>query len=249
MARRLHIPPSHTTPLIGITCDSFSFIDKRGSHNDHFTLNTLYTQAVLSHQATPLLIPVVPENHIEHVLRPLHGLIITGGDFDIPPSYYHAPPHALLGKTNPARTACEHALLQHALLRNIPVLGVCGGMQLINVLAGGDLYQDLSLRPHTSEHQQPTPKNQGHHVVHIEKNTVLHSVLKTDSCMTNSTHHQAVHRLGKDVVCSAYSEDGVIEAIELTTHRFVVGVQWHPEAMPNDTLQQKIFKRFIHLCS
>jgi putative glutamine amidotransferase len=167
---------------------------------------------------------------IESYLERVSGLLITGGSFDIPPHSYGEDPREGLGLIKLVRTTFETALLRAALERNVPVLGICGGMQLLNVVAGGTLVQDIHREvPGALEHEQKHDRSHPQHPVEIKAGTQLAELLGPGQVMVNSMHHQAVKQPGKDVVVSALAPDGVPEAIELPRYSFAVGVQWHPE--------------------
>jgi putative glutamine amidotransferase len=136
-----------------------------------------------------------------------------------------------LGPLKPERSAFELALLKLAIQRRLPVLGICGGMQLVNVALGGTLYQDLPRElPGARSHQQDTDRSQPHHPIDVKLGTSLADSVGKGQLMVNSTHHQAVAVLGAGLVASAVAPDGVVEAIE-TNDGSVVGVQWHPELL------------------
>jgi putative glutamine amidotransferase len=158
------------------------------------------------------------------------GLVLPGGDFDIEPERYGEARRASCGPARPERTAFEWALLEAALADRLPVLGICGGMQLLDVVRGGRLYQDLR-EDLGLAHEQPPPKDVPSHPVHIVPGTLLARLVGEAPLGVNSTHHQAVSRPGEGVLVTARAPDGVVEAIELPDLPFAVGVQWHPEAV------------------
>ena len=166
---------------------------------------------------------------IDNILNLINGVIITGGDFDINPSIYGE-----LNKNSKneksLRTSFELQLCKKTLKKNIPVLGICGGEQLINVSLGGTLIQDInSLNFNTLEHEQLNPRNQTSHKVYVKPKTLLHKIIGKKIINVNSAHHQAVDKLGKDLIVSSKSQDGIIESIESLNHKWCIGIQWHPE--------------------
>jgi len=169
---------------------------------------------------------------VDAVLARVDGVVLTGGHFDIHPRHYGALVDARLDRVEEARTVAELALARACLERDIPVLGICGGMQAMAVAAGGSLIQDLPKpdeeRPELIDHEQPHDPAEPHHRVRIEAPAAawLGSALPA-----NSTHHQAVHQPGEGLVACGWSEDGVIEVIASTRHPFALGVQWHPELL------------------
>jgi putative glutamine amidotransferase len=167
---------------------------------------------------------------IELYLDRISGVVVTGGAFDIHPSAYGETPREGLGPQKLERQQYESALIRAALKRDLPVLGVCGGMQLLNVLMGGSLFQDLKREVENArDHEQKHDRTQPLHPVDVKEGTLAAEWLGKGQLMVNSTHHQAVNKLGEKVICSATSPDGIVEAIEVTGHAFAVGVQWHPE--------------------
>ncbi|MHB8874007.1 MAG: gamma-glutamyl-gamma-aminobutyrate hydrolase family protein [Myxococcaceae bacterium] len=218
-------------PSIGITPD-------RGqTHHEHpvplYELKAAYADAVLKAGGLPFVLPYSEEPAcLEAYLDRVSGLLISGGGFDIPPAAYGEPPKEGLGPTNPPRTAFESALVHAALARNLPVLGICGGMQLLNVVLGGTLHQDIPRElPSARGHMQSHDRSQPHHPIDAKDGTFLGELLGRGQLMVNSTHHQAVKKPGEKVVVSAMSSDGVIEGIEAPSYAFAVGVQWHPEML------------------
>ena len=211
-------------PLIGITSDIQTFNDKQA-----YFVYKAYTDAIERFNGIPVLLTYT--NYVNELVNKIDGLVITGGDFDIPPAMYGEEAIVPV-KTLPQRTAFEPAVYIEALKKGIPVLGVCGGMQLINVVAGGTLYQDIKLQLKTNiDHSSGT-----HNVIIEKKDTILQGIIKKHNLITNTSHHQSVKEPGEGVVASARAEDGVIEAIELKDFPYVLGVQWHPERMENDML-------------
>lgn len=188
----------------------------------------------------PWLLPHLPVERAESVLGVLDGLVISGGDCDVPPAYYQQPIRHSYGMRE-QRSAFERALIIAARHRQLPLLGICGGLQILNVALGGDLYQDLSEKPGCLDHQQAAPKQRPHHSVDIAPGSLLSRLVCANRLMVNSTHHQLVRRLGQDLRASAVAPDGVIEAVEAADGSFILGVQWHPEALVDDAAQQAIY--------
>lgn len=217
-------------PSIGITPDLTAAAE---GTSPRYELKAAYPEAVLRAGGLPMTLAISDDSSvIESYLDRISGLVISGGAFDIHPSAYGETPREGLGPQNQARTQFEGALLRAALKRGLPVLGVCGGMQLLNVVLGGTLFQDLKRELTTAkEHEQKHDRSQPQHPVEIHEGTLLAELVGKGQLMVNSTHHQAVSKLGENVVVCATAPDGVIEGIELKGHPFAVGLQWHPEAL------------------
>jgi putative glutamine amidotransferase len=213
------------------------------------TLTANYAEAVLQAGGIPWLFPYTENRaYLDQAVATADGLLLSGGDFDIDPHLFGETPHPQLGKVVPERTATERALLKRAEARRIPILGICGGMQLMNVSRGGTLYQDLpSQKPAVIEHQQPQTKDLPGHQITIRTGSQLAQITGQQAMGVNSTHHQAVKTTGRDLIVSATAPDGVVEAIEDPLYSFYLGVQWHPEAMP-DPSQKALYQAFIAAC-
>jgi len=198
-----------------------------------YELKVPYAEAVLRAGGLPLVLPCSDDPAIvEGYLERISGLVVTGGAFDIPPEAYGDAAREGLGTLKPGRTAFETELLRGALQRNLPVLGICGGMQLLHVVLGGTLFQDIRREiADAREHEQKHDRTQPQHPVDVKDGTLLAELLGKGQVMVNSTHHQAARRTPENLSVSASAPDGVIEAIESRTHLFAVGVQWHPELL------------------
>jgi len=216
-------------PLVAVTPD-WTRVEGKPSR---YELNRAYADAVLVAGGLPLVTPYADEARaVEAYLDEADGLLLTGGAFDIDPEEYGERRRPQCGPAKPERTAFERALLEGALKRDLPVLGVCGGMQLINVALGGSLYQDIAAEVPTSiTHEQRIDKRRPWHGVEVRRGTRLARAVGEGQLMVNSTHHQAVHHLGEGLTPVAWSSDELIEAFECANYRFVVGVQWHPELL------------------
>ena len=187
------------------------------------------------HKTRPFF--VSPSNFKENI--DFDALVISGG-IDISPSVYGKKTE--IAKTDPKRDAMEMKLLDNALKKNLPVLGICRGMQMINVFCGGTLHleiHELDLnRPHP---KTPLPKKR----IFIDRHTKLREILKVEECIVNALHHQAIEKNAPGFETAAHDENGIIQAIEHKDMRFVIGVQWHPEFLPYSPIQRRIFKAFV----
>lgn len=187
-----------------------------------------YSQAVVAAGGLPLMVSNLDLEVVDDYLDVADGLLLTGGA-DIEPRLYGAEPHPQLGLVDPERDAFELALYRGARARRIPVLGICRGIQLINVAEGGTLHQHLPALPGTIQHEQVNKGSALIHAVRLEPTSCLARALATVTVYTNSFHHQGLERLGSNLRAIGQSSDGVIEAIEGTGDSWVLGVQWHPE--------------------
>jgi putative glutamine amidotransferase len=210
-------------PRIGVTLDADD-----GARR--YELPRAYADAVLAAGGLPILLPHAAEA-AQAYLALLDGLVVTGGAFDVPPELYGEARRPGCGPAKPERTAFERDLLAAALAARLPVLGVCGGMQLLNVVRGGTLHQDLARDAGITGHEQPPPKDVPSHAVAVAPGSRLAALVGPGELQVNSTHHQAVKGVGAGLLVSARAPDGVVEAIELPDLRFALGVQWHPEAV------------------
>ncbi|MBS1068114.1 gamma-glutamyl-gamma-aminobutyrate hydrolase family protein [Gluconobacter cerinus] len=215
-------PSRNTAPLIGLTLDHEPGGPGQFSRYPYHALRENYLTALSDAGGLPVCLGYV--GNAEAMVERLDALVITGGAFDVDPALYGEEPHPLT-TPRPMRTSAELALLRAALKRDIPVLGICGGMQLMAVNAGGTLIQHL---PPELEHEQPNPRHEPGHTVSLVAGTRLARIADTEIMHVNSSHHQAVRTAGRAKI-SAVAADGVIEAIELDDAKFAIGVQWHPE--------------------
>jgi putative glutamine amidotransferase len=214
---------------------------------DHAASETIgqirhYLDAVVEAGGIPLLIPTTYSSSlVSHYLGRIHGVLLPGSPTDIDPSHYGAQPHPKLGKLYPERESTDFQLLKHAEESNLPVLGICFGVQSLNVFRGGRLVQDVPSEVHNAViHDEST------HKVRIENGTLLSKLAGVTDLEVNSFHHQSVERPGTNLRVVATAPDGVIEAVEDVSGRFVVGVQWHPErGWRENEFSRRLFSAFI----
>ncbi len=192
----------------------------------------------------------IPHNtkDAELLLEKVDGLLVTGGNFDINPNIFGENYIHKTIKLKEKRTKFELLASEIILRMNKPLLGICGGEQLINVLYKGTLIQHIPDEiENPLQHEQTNPRNQAGHSISIKKNTKLYSIISKNSIMVNSAHHQAVKKPGKGLITNAFSEDGVIEGIEDPSMNFCIGVQWHPEFFIQNS-DKRLLKAFINCC-
>jgi putative glutamine amidotransferase len=216
-----------TRPLVGITCGSDARRRRR------IDLREDYVRSVEQAGAVAAVLPPGRAEDAGAVLDRLDGMVLSGGG-DVDPVLYGEAPHPRLGRVERERDEYELALLAEALRRDLPVLAICRGHQVLNVALGGTLLQDIpSVVTGGVDHDPPVRRWRRVHRIEVVPGSRLHEVLERVTVSVNSFHHQAVGQLGRGLVVSARAEDGLIEGLELPDHRFVLGVQWHPESFWN----------------
>ena len=219
-------------PVIGLTLDyETPEPDKPGgtARQPWYAIRENYCTAVMAAGGLPLPLPHEP-GEVEAYLGLLDGLIVTGGHFDVDPALFGAAGRHPSVTLKERRTEFELAATRAALARDLPLLGICGGQQLLNVVLGGSLIQHIPDEvPGALAHEQPNPRDEPGHEVALEPGSLLRRICGTDRLAVNSAHHQAVKAVGPGVIVDARAPDGVIEGIEAPGQRFCIGVQWHPE--------------------
>lgn len=219
------------------------------AYQRELALGLTYPEAIRKAGAVPVIIPPLDVDGIEPLLDGLSGLCLSGGP-DLHPSIYGADPHAELGPTEPQLDAFEIALLRAAEEREMPVLAICRGMQVLNVARGGSLVQDLpSERPSYVEHRQRKAGSIATHDVSLQQDSLLATCLGAQELRVNSFHHQAVERLGDGLQVVGWASDATIEAIEATDRAFTVAVQWHAESMVRSAEQARLLASFARAAS
>ncbi len=214
-------------PVIGITLDSE---DPGGYSNmPWYALRQNYADVIVASGGLPLALPHEPD-HVGDYVKKLDGLVVTGGAFDVDPGMFGATTRHDTVVTKDRRTLFEKNITEAMLAANKPVLGICGGQQLLHVILGGTLIQHI---PDEVEnplaHEQPNPRTEAGHTVKVTSGTLLHRIVGTDTLAVNSAHHQAAKDISENIIVNALAEDGVIEGIEDSRYHFCLGVQWHPE--------------------
>ncbi len=226
-------------PVIGIACGQ----EWLGSRQTLY-VHKPYTDAIVTAGGVPVLLPIA-EVEAEALLNVVNGLLFPGG-IDVDPRFYNEEPIARLGQVDLDWDANDIKLCTKALYNDMPVLGICRGHQLINVAAGGTLYQDIYTEPKTTlKHGQEANFYNPTHKVNVKRDTLLFNLFKKDELWINSSHHQAVKDIAPGFVASAIASDSIIEAIESKKHNFVLGLQWHPEWL--SIKDKEMLKPFIGL--
>jgi putative glutamine amidotransferase len=242
-------PPRSRPVFVGIPAALQEPQDELGSGAS--VVPQSYIQAVQRAGAVPLPIPITDDGEILRALYHLiDGLLLAGG-VDIDPSCYGQQPHPNLGKIDPARDRVELTLTRWALRDGLPILGICRGIQTLNVACDGTLWQDLGAQVPTAldhRHQPGQPYHRLTHSVTIAPDSRLADLIKTGEIQVNSLHHQAPRDIGRTLRPVAWAPDGIIEGLEGTGGAWIVGVQWHPEWLLDNPRQLRLVQGFISNC-
>ncbi len=229
-------------PLIGLTLDSE---DPGGySNQPWYALRQNYFTSLRRAGGLPVALPHEPDDVASYLDR-LDGIVVTGGAFDVDPALFGADERHKTVVLKARRTEFELALCRAAHDRDLPVLGICGGQQLMNVAFGGSLIQHIpAAKPNALAHEQPNPRDEPGHSVDVAPGTLLRRIVGVDAMPVNSAHHQAVDAVAPGLIVDAVAPDGVIEGIEDPGQRFCLGVQWHPEYTISEG-DSRIFDAFV----
>lgn len=230
-------------PLIGIV----PLVDKE---KESYWMLPGYMEGILQAGGIPVMLPLVSDEVIlEQLANEMDGFLFAGGQ-DVSPAFYAESPSPMCGECCEGRDQMENVLFRMVYQKDKPILGICRGIQFINVAMGGTLYQDLPTE-HSSniEHHQMPPYDRPVHSVKIVPNSPLNKLLNTEILMVNSYHHQAVKMLAPKTLAMAVSEDGLTEALYVPKKKFMWAVQWHPElSYAVDENSRRIFSEFVSRC-
>ena len=234
-----------TRPLIGLTMDS----ESPGGYSAFpwYAMRANYFASVVEAGGLPVALPH-DETLVVAYLDRIDGLIVTGGAFDVDPALYGETSRHETVSLKEARSGFEFGATKAALERDMPVFGICGGQQLLNVVLGGTLIQHIPDEWETPlAHEQPNPRDEAGHTVAVVPDTLLHEICGIDELQVNSAHHQAVKAVADGVAVNASAPDGIIEGIEDRRYRFCLGVQWHPE-FTIDPGDARLMRAFVDAC-
>ncbi|MDR3090890.1 MAG: gamma-glutamyl-gamma-aminobutyrate hydrolase family protein [Clostridiales bacterium] len=221
-------------PIIGIT---------PSAREDGYTIKRIYLNSVIAAGGVPVILPYQDfGNSSLYLASVFDGLILSGGG-DIDPSVYNEPADPRSADICKERDEFEITLCRLAVKLKIPLLGVCRGIQVMNVALGGSLLQ------HIDGHSQELARDETSHEVIIERSSIIYEIYEKERLRVNSFHHQAVGRLSDRLKATAATEGGVIEAVEYLGDSFALGVQWHPECFSPDHEVAKVFKYFVDVCT
>lgn len=229
-------------PRIGITM-------RIELETDRFYLSRHYSEAIEAAGGVPLHLSLIPNReYLEAALVNLDGILLPGSNSDIDPLRYGQEPQPGLGTVHPLKDETDLQALEAAERLELPVLAICYGMQALNVSRGGTLIQDIHRQiPEAIKHEQGVPRDRPSHSVRLLEGSRLAAISQSDRTKVNSHHHQAIETVGRDLVASAWTNDGLVEALEDSrANRFVVAVQWHPElGWRDDQYSRSLFTAFI----
>lgn len=216
---------------------------------DRFYLSRYYSEAVEAAGGAPVHISLIPrKDYIGALMESLDGVLLPGSDSDVDPLRYGRDPHQRLGSVHPLKDQTDALVVYEIERRGMPLLAICFGMQILNVCRGGTLIQDIpSELPAAIKHQQGAPRDRRSHSVRLLDGSMLARLAGSESALVNSHHHQAIDTVGRELVATAWTSDGLVEAMEDPRgDRFVMAVQWHPEiAWADDEFSTALFNRFV----
>lgn len=219
-------------PVIGVTPD-FNAGDRTdmGGREPTYFLRARYIRAIEELGGIPLILPLV-ESPVarRRLLDNVDGLLLTGSGPDLPPRLYGERQRFPFPLVSERRANFELDLVHQARARDLPLLGICGGMQTVNVACGGSLFQDIPSQVQQAlEHRQKAKATHVSHSVTVAPKSLLKTIVKQATLMVNSSHHQSVKTVAPSLIASAVAPDGIVEAVESPSHRFLLAIQWHPE--------------------
>ena len=216
---------------------------------DRFYLSRFYSEAVEAAGGIPFHISLIPNaDYISALMDHVDGVLLPGSDSDVDPQRYGRNPHPNLGSVHLIKDETDLLVLEEIERRRLPLFAICFGMQVLNVSRGGTLIQDIASEvPNAIKHEQGVPRDRHSHNVRLLDGSTVSELAKQGFAPVNSHHHQAIETVGRELVGTAWSPDGLVEAVEdPRADRFVLGVQWHPEiGWERDSFARNLFARFV----
>lgn len=240
--------------IIGISVNSLRELSQKdvgeigAEGQDWQLLASDYIRAIERNGGLPILIPNIKSiEDMSLILDKVDGLLLSGGH-DVNPRIYKERNSGKAGNFDNLRDHQEIFMTEYALERDLPILGICRGLQILNVTLGGSIHQDLPSAGFPVHSLNNSLRNEPSHLLKIFEDSPLYEIFKRDEIWTNSYHHQGINELGRGLKIAALSEEGLVEAAYLEDKKFVLGVQWHPEMMYDNEEMNMIFKKFIKAC-
>ncbi len=239
-----HVPINatyqHMKPLIGISSgykDSSEF-----SPRPHLSVSKAFSDLILANGGIPFQLPLTHD--YTDILHRLDGVILTDGRFPFPESWYHnGDKDDKNWPKSTVRGPFEEILTRQVLAQDLPVLGICCGMQMLAAAHGGTFYRNFSNELNVSSHL--VPGGQPCHDVHIKAGTQLHKILGVEKLKVNSLHNEALYNQPESLIINATADNNIIEGIEIPQKKFAIGVQWHPEITAPNTVEKNLFKALV----
>lgn len=236
-------------PIIGVTPD-FNAGNRKdmGGKEPTYFLRARYMKAIEDAGGIPVVLPLLSDRGAwRQMMAHVHGLLVTGSGSDLAPEFYGERQRHKFARMSRERATMELGIAQMAYRADVPMLGICGGMQSLNVALGGTLYQDITAQLKTPiDHLPAYSATQTTHAVHITSGSLLRRIIRKARVEVNSSHHQSVKNVAPNLLQTAVAPDGVIEAIEAPDRSFCLGVQWHPEFLyDRDPIQRRLFSSLI----
>ncbi len=232
-------------PLIGITCG----LSENRAGSEVCQLGRAYIEAVEYVGGIPVIIPTgIDQVALTELFQRLDGVLLSGGG-DIDPAHFDGEPHPEIYGINPERDHLEFSLVRFSLEADKPLLAICRGIQVLNAACGGTLYTHIAdqKEPQIKHDWYPDhPRDRLSHSVSLVCGSRLEEIYGENEIMVNSLHHQGVFRVGKGLKGTAFAPDGLVEGLEIEGVKFGIGVQWHPECLPDDHRSQSLFQAFVH---
>jgi len=239
--------PTSPRPIIGITGGNIK--SKTGAYA--FNLGQAYVTAIRHAGGIPLLIPLgTGRADLLRIVQLVNGILFTGGG-DIQIKRFTGQEHPKVANVSPLRDRLEFTLMELVLQKHLPFLAICRGFQVLNVALGGDLYTHIEDQlDNALKHDwyPEFPRDKRSHTVSLTHGSILHEIFQANEVPVNSLHHQGVARVGDGLKAIALAPDGLVEGLVVKDEKFAVGVQWHPECLPDDPKMQALFKAFITAC-